>query len=1112
MFSYALSLVFVAVAAFAPVPQRSGQFPETPAEAAALRKQSEDAAAAAEKESTTRGLGAIDEARVHHALAATYADIENLLKQKSAYAAQVDALPARRAAAAAAIQKEQEAALAPLPPLAKPATDALLAELQASVERERAQLYEIELQLSEAERLAAGGAFAGRERIRMDAEEVDRERRSLVSGATAYGPRAAELMNIKIELRTALNRESLLWHDLREAGAESLILVLRSERDARKLELARRGREYDQALAEYKKSLETVERETRAAAAQLKSSPPKDTDPTARTIHAFNLKTLELRAGSAADRRKAVDVSVDRLLAGQLAEERARLQSLKSQFKEGAADGSDSGWVDTYHAIQELLKSKIIQDLGDELPVLKKTAARARSAAADARRSGKQIELSAVDERARANARFAAAVASGGMTAADRDTQQKQLEVAIADATSAAQTRTRDALFLADRAGSKSLTINRLLDTLAEEEQIVRSRGLFVRVGTQISTDCVRTAIADSVSTFRSTPELLQQLISNAADNLQNRDNLPAILVGAGILLAAVLLLFASRRLVARANAKLTAGGPLTLVDRAKRLGVGVARRMAGTVFFVVIAVVISRLLGSPSALVRAVDAGAIVILLVRLALAVAAALLRPDDARLRLLPIQDATAKYVWRVALLASMSVFVFSIPANVLDAMGYGEHNPGFMELLARARHGLVTLTVVLLFAKSSIMADLLPKNNNHTFVIARGVLLRLRTIALVFTIALFIATLAGFEFLGAYLESIAIGGAAILLLAAFARGATIELWGELAKRIQFGPAGADITKERREFLDRVVGTLVSVIYAFAAYTAFVVILRIGASELKVVDVGLVKGRHFNVSDIVYFALAIAATVVLSGWTRRGLELFALTGTKIDTGTRYAIAVTASYLVIVIGSLASLSVLGFQLGDFAIILGAAGFGVGLGMQETAANFICGLMLLFTRPVKVGDQIESEGRIGIIVDITITTTRLLTPENYEILIPNREIVGRRLVNHTGRDPKVRGAVRVGITASADPAVVREVMLRTARTHASVLPSPAPEAVVVEYGPNTLIYEIRFWTDVSKRVDVESDVRIALMPALGGAAIEIPLPAQEIRVRGPVQIGPSAA
>ncbi|MBI3820275.1 MAG: mechanosensitive ion channel [Planctomycetes bacterium] len=1100
MAAYSFACVLALLAHAAP-PQEN--IPKTVEEAAAARKRAEDSATATEKESVRRGLGALDEARATRGLAEVYGDFEKLLKQRDDYARDLAGLPARLAAAQAELAASRKAEKP-----AAPITEMLLGELRASLEARRAALYDIELQLNAAQRLASGGAYAEREHVRADAVVVDRARRALATGSSGLGPKAEGIENSRIELRVALHRELLAFYEMQESNAQTFINVLRAERDVKKKEIELLGEQVDRAGAEFRGQLEAELARARdgenAETARCEAAAARGVSGWEEKVNEWNLVAASMRRAEAGDRLAAANLGIDRALAGLLADERARLQSLKEHMDSEAAENADVESGDNYREIQELLGSKEIQDLKDGTALLRGLAARARLAAARARRDAKKLDSGLADDTARAAEELDREIRANARTAVEKDTILLNYQKSATAAQDAIQSRARAASHLDDRANARLMVIQRLLDTLAEEEQVVRARGLFVRVPSQFSFDSIRAAASDLLNFIKSSPRHFQQLAEQERDYLTNRDNLQEILQGSGMLAGALLLLLIVRRLAINISKKLPVSDRLSIFDRAKRLAIGLARRMAVTGFLVIAAIVLAQFVGAPPVLARAVTASALVVLFVRLALALASALLRPDDARFRLVPVSDATARYVFRVAVLASMSVFAVDVPRQILDAIGYTEHNPGFMFLLAHVKQGLVTFALILLLLKNSVLEDLLPRPRHHSMQVAREVLLKLRTPFLLFAIALFGIRLAGYEFLAVHLGNVATGGATILILAALARGAVVDLWSEIVlKRLSFGALGAAVAIERRAFLDRVVRTVATVACAAAAYIAFVAILRIGATELRAVDVGLVGGRRFNVSDLLYFVLAIAATVVLARWTRRGIDLFAFTRGGVDVGTRYAIAVTASYLVIVLGFLISLSVLGFQLQDFAIVLGAAGFGVGLGMQETAANFICGLLLLFNRPVKVGDEIESDGRVGTIVDITITSTRLLTGENYEIIIPNREIVGRRLINHTGRDPRVRGAVRIAVAFGTPVDKIRKLLLDTAGAMAGVSPSPSPQAVLVEYGASALNFELRFWADVQARSDIESQLRIAILEATAKAGVALALPEQVISVRG---------
>ncbi|HKE00355.1 MAG TPA: mechanosensitive ion channel domain-containing protein, partial [Planctomycetota bacterium] len=451
--------------------------------------------------------------------------------------------------------------------------------------------------------------------------------------------------------------------------------------------------------------------------------------------------------------------------------------------------------------------------------------------------------------------------------------------------------------------------------------------------------------------------------------------------------------------------------------------------------------------------------------------------------------------------------LAVVAVDVPRRVLVAVGYGSANPGFVELLSRVEQGLLVAAVVLLFARKVVLEELMPHGEGPLGALVRTIVLRLRPVALAFAIAVFAVSLLGYRFLAGWLESISLGGTAILVGASLAWRATTQLWQRAAPRLPLGPQGSDVARERRELLGSIVRLGALAIIVFAAYRSFAALSRVGAEELRDLDVGVLGGRRFTAADILAFVLTIAATFVLAGWTRRLLWLFALPLTRLDLGTRYAVALTSSYVIVAIGLVLSLTILGLDLGNLGILLGAAGFGIGLGMQDSASNLLSGLVLLFARPVRVGDVVDLDGRVGEIVEISMGRTRIVTPEGHELLVPNRDLVGKRVVNLTGRSPAVRVPIAVGVAYGSDAEQVKRVLLEVAKRESLVRPAPPAEVAFIGFGQHTLDFELRLWTHVNSRLDLDARVRYAIVEALREAGITMPLPQREISVKGAVPL-----
>jgi small conductance mechanosensitive channel len=194
---------------------------------------------------------------------------------------------------------------------------------------------------------------------------------------------------------------------------------------------------------------------------------------------------------------------------------------------------------------------------------------------------------------------------------------------------------------------------------------------------------------------------------------------------------------------------------------------------------------------------------------------------------------------------------------------------------------------------------------------------------------------------------------------------------------------------------------------------------------------------------------------------------------------------------------------SQVGINVGAALAGIGVVGIAVGFAAQETIANMIAGFLIFWDRPFKVGDFITTQDKYGDVREITMRTTRIRTMENTYVVIPNKQIIGDMLVNHT-----LYGAVRVnvpvGIAYKERIAEARDVLLPAARSVAGVLETPAPQVVVIELGGSSVNLEVRVWTDdPAHERRLLFEVLEASKTALDSAGIQIPFPHLQLLVEG---------
>lgn len=235
-----------------------------------------------------------------------------------------------------------------------------------------------------------------------------------------------------------------------------------------------------------------------------------------------------------------------------------------------------------------------------------------------------------------------------------------------------------------------------------------------------------------------------------------------------------------------------------------------------------------------------------------------------------------------------------------------------------------------------------------------------------------------------------------------------------------------------------------------------------------------------------------------------TRRLLQNRLLSRTFLDAGQRYAYSRIASYVIYLIGLIIGLQTAGVNLSSLLVVGGAVGIGVGLGLQTLANNFVSGLVLLFERPIKLGDRVEVGGVLGDVVRMAGRSTWVRTNENVVIIVPNSEFISSRVVNWTANDRRVRFSLAVGVSYGSDPSKVRDILLATARNHADVLEDPSPDVLFLGFGDSSLNFELRVWTvrQVQTPKILASDLYFAIFDNFREQGIEIPFPQRDLHLK----------
>lgn len=222
------------------------------------------------------------------------------------------------------------------------------------------------------------------------------------------------------------------------------------------------------------------------------------------------------------------------------------------------------------------------------------------------------------------------------------------------------------------------------------------------------------------------------------------------------------------------------------------------------------------------------------------------------------------------------------------------------------------------------------------------------------------------------------------------------------------------------------------------------------------------------------------------------------------KVDVGSQFAINRLLTYFAYIIGVLLVIQAAGYNL--IAIWTGAAALlvGIGIGLQQTFNDLICGIIILFERSVKVGDVVELTGhQVGTIRKIGTRTSIVETRDDVMIYVPNSKLIGENVVNWSQVDRKARFHVKVGVAYGSDAGLVRDILIRVAKDHGRVLDNPGPTVRLLDFGDSSLDFDLLFWSrDLVRIEDIKSDLRFAIDSAFRKAKVEIPFPQRDLWIK----------
>jgi small-conductance mechanosensitive channel len=207
--------------------------------------------------------------------------------------------------------------------------------------------------------------------------------------------------------------------------------------------------------------------------------------------------------------------------------------------------------------------------------------------------------------------------------------------------------------------------------------------------------------------------------------------------------------------------------------------------------------------------------------------------------------------------------------------------------------------------------------------------------------------------------------------------------------------------------------------------------------------------------------------------------------------------------NYAILAFGIFMALGLAGIDLKSFAVLAGALGIGIGFGLQNIVNNFISGLILLFERPIKIGDMIVLDGEWGTVRKIGLRSTTVETFDLSEVIVPNSLLVSEKVTNWTLSSEQSRIVVPVGVAYGSPLEKVLGILYDAAQVHPKVLDSPPPSAIFTAFGASSLDFELRVWaTSVNDRLTIRNDLLLYIDRRFREEGVEIPFPQHDLHLR----------
>ncbi|WP_342052997.1 mechanosensitive ion channel family protein [Crocosphaera sp. Alani8] len=267
--------------------------------------------------------------------------------------------------------------------------------------------------------------------------------------------------------------------------------------------------------------------------------------------------------------------------------------------------------------------------------------------------------------------------------------------------------------------------------------------------------------------------------------------------------------------------------------------------------------------------------------------------------------------------------------------------------------------------------------------------------------------------------------------------------------------------------------------------------------------ITDIFPLGNQKYSILDFFILIGLLTGLVTLTRMVSRVLKSKLLSATGLNRAVQDTTALIVNYTLIFLGTIVVLQVWGLDLSSLTVFASVLGVGIGLGLQGIAKEFVSGLVLIFERPIQVGDFVDVDGLMGTVERISVRSTEIRTLDQISVILPNSRFLDSEVINWSHSSPISRLKIPVGVAYGSNLEAVRKILIDTARNHQDILYTPSPQVFFSDFGDSSLNFKLLVWINKPhKQFKIKSDLYFKIDSQFRQEGIEIPFPQTDINFR----------